>query len=230
MFKNRGYITVEGQDAISFLNGLTTNDVSKLQDEKSSFTAFLNPKGKFLFDGFLSKIQEGVLIDTFEGDVDYLYLHLSKYKLRSKGVLKKADQLDPSWRAVWPEPFVKNMSEKDRILAKIPFGPKDVIYEKGFILECGYDELGAIDWKKGCYLGQELVAKTKYRGEIHKKLFLVELDCQKMPSYGALIHTKEGKEAGEVKSISDPFALVMIRLEFLNDQLFVNDNPLSILP
>ncbi len=63
-----------------------------------------------------------------------------------------------------------------RIKNKIPEGELDLTYEKSFILEFGFDDLNAIDYKKGCYVGQELTARTHHLGEIRKKIIHIVID------------------------------------------------------
>ncbi len=221
---NRLYISITGQDRYTFLNGFMTNDALKLTSGEVLFSAFLNAQGKFLFDAFLCERDEVIVLDVHEDVRDDLFAHLSKYKLRSKVLIQKID-ISP-FEFEWPLPFSKFMTNKERILKRIPFGAVDVISQKGFILECGFDELGAIDWKKGCYLGQELVAKTKYRGEIRKKLMPITFEGVLESN---LIVTQDGAEAGDVRSCDDGCALAMIRLEFANAPLFVDGIPIKVL-
>ena len=215
MFK-RSYIIVTGDDRHTFLNGLMTNDSFKLESGATIFTAFLNASGRFLFDAFLFE-KDGCIVIDVEADMsDDLFVHLSRYKLRAKIILEKQDE--SPFEFLWPEPFSKIMTHKERIENNLPFGRIDVIPGKGFILECGYDELGAIDWQKGCYLGQELIAKTKYRGEIRKRLMTITFDGS---LESLIITTKDLQEVGEIRSIDSNFALAMIRLEFTHQELFV---------
>jgi folate-binding protein YgfZ len=221
---DRLYICITGQDRYTFLNGFMTNDALKLSSGEPLFTAFLNAQGKFLFDAFLCEKEGMIVVDGHAASRDDLFSHLSKYKLRSKVSLEKTAM--PPFEFPWPIPFSKTMTNKERILKGIPFGAVDVISQKGFILECGFDELGAIDWKKGCYLGQELVAKTKYRGEIRKKLMPIEFDGVLESD---LITTEDGVEAGDARSREEGCALAMIRLEFTNTPLFLGSSPITVL-
>jgi folate-binding protein YgfZ len=221
----RSYILLTGEDRFDFLNGLMTNDVRKVSSENTIFTAFLNAQGRFLFDAFISEKEDRIVIDSYFQTRDALFSHLSKYKLRAKINLEKID-VSP-FLFSWPDPFSKNMTHQERIMKTIPFGVIDVIPEKGFILECGYDELGAIDWQKGCYLGQELIAKTKYRGEIRKKLMTIIFDD--IPDEAIMVMTKNGMEAGEIRSREKGCAIAMMRLEFIQDQeFFVKGSPITL--
>src|SRR5205823_7628010 len=75
----------------------------------------------------------------------------------------------------------------------------------------GFDELNGVDWQKGCYIGQELTARTKYRGLIKKRLFPVHIEGPAPPP-GTMV-TAEGRDAGEIRSSSDGEGLALLRLE-----------------
>ncbi len=220
---SRSYILVSGNDRYTFLNGLMTNDALKLESGSPLFAAFLNASGRFLFDAFLAEKDGFIVIDVDKNMRDDLFTHLSRYKLRAKVILEKQDE--SPFEFLWPEPFSKTMPHQERIQKGLPFGLIDVIPEKGFILECGYDELGAIDWQKGCYLGQELVAKTKYRGELRKKLMCITFDGL---LESGIITTKDSNEAGDMRSIAENCALAMIRLEFIHQDLFVGEKQIRL--
>ena len=87
-----------------------------------------------------------------------------------------------------------------RLELGIPDGGRDLVPEKSILLEAGFDELNGVDWQKGCYIGQELTARTKYRGLIKKRLMPVEIDGP-APAPGTII-TAEGREVGEMRSSS----------------------------
>ncbi|MEQ8806777.1 MAG: folate-binding protein, partial [Rhodospirillales bacterium] len=99
----------------------------------------------------------------------------------------------------------------------VPDGSRDMVVDKSILLESGFDELNGVDWKKGCYMGQELTARTKYRGLIKKRLLPVEIEGP-LPEAGTPI-TLDGKEVGEVRSTaaagSGGRGLALIRLEHL---------------
>jgi hypothetical protein len=93
----------------------------------------------------------------------------------------------------------------------VPDGSRDLPVEKALLLESGFDELNGIDWQKGCYMGQELTARTKYRALIRKRLFPVRIEGA-LPAPGTSIY-KDGQEVGELRSGSGQRALAMLRLE-----------------
>ena len=98
-----------------------------------------------------------------------------------------------------------------RLEAGVPDGSRDLKVEKALLLESGFDELNGVDWKKGCYMGQELTARTKYRGLVKKRLFPVEVEGVLPPS-GTSIHL-DGEEVGELRSGSGRRALALLQIE-----------------
>jgi folate-binding protein YgfZ len=103
--------------------------------------------------------------------------------------------------------------ERLRIEAGVPDGSRDLPVEKAILLENGLDELNAIDWDKGCYLGQELTARTRYRGLVRKRLMPVAIEGPAPEPGEPVLFGAE--ETGEMRSVSDGVGLAMIRLEHL---------------
>jgi len=98
-----------------------------------------------------------------------------------------------------------------RLQLGVPDGSRDLVPEKSILLESGFDELNGVDWQKGCYIGQELTARTKYRGLIKKRLMPVEIDGP-APAPGTIV-TADGREVGEMRSSRNEFGLALLRLE-----------------
>ena len=88
--------------------------------------------------------------------------------------------------------------DRHRLALGIPDGSRDLLPDKSILLEAGFDELNGVDWQKGCYVGQELTARTKYRGLIKKRLLPVRIDGP-APAPGTIV-TLDGKDAGEMRS------------------------------
>ncbi len=98
-----------------------------------------------------------------------------------------------------------------RLILGVPEGGRDLIPEKTIPLEAGLDELHAISWTKGCYMGQELTARTKYRGLVRKRLFPVTIEG-KPPSEGAEIMLK-GEAVGRMGTYRNSHGLALLRVE-----------------
>ena len=95
----------------------------------------------------------------------------------------------------------------------LPDGSHDMVVEKALLLESGFDELNGIDWDKGCYVGQELTARLRYRGLVKKRLVPVTVDGP-LPEAGTPVMF-DGKQAGEMRSGRGGFGLAVLSLEMV---------------
>ncbi|MGF1626645.1 MAG: YgfZ/GcvT domain-containing protein, partial [Alphaproteobacteria bacterium] len=111
--------------------------------------------------------------------------------------------------------------DRMRISAGVPDGSRDLPVEKAILLENGFDELNGLDWAKGCYIGQELTARTRYRGLIRKRLLPVTIDGP-APGPEADV-TSEGKPVGTLRSVAGDRGLALLRLEALDGPLTAGD-------
>jgi folate-binding protein YgfZ len=102
-----------------------------------------------------------------------------------------------------------------RMSLGVPDGSRDLEVERSILLENGFDELHGVDWDKGCFLGQELTARTKYRALIKKRLLPVEIDGPAPPPGTPIL--ANGKEAGIMRSATDGLGLALLRLEVLEE-------------
>ena len=102
-----------------------------------------------------------------------------------------------------------------RLSLGVPNGSQDLPIEKATLLEAGFDELNGVDWDKGCYIGQELTARTKYRALIRKRLMPVTVEGP-LPEPGTVVMLGD-QEAGEVRSGRGDRALALLRLEAVEE-------------
>ena len=96
----------------------------------------------------------------------------------------------------------------------LPDGSRDLVVEKSTLMESGFDELGGIDWHKGCYMGQEVTARTKHRGLVKKRLLPVVIEGT-APDAGTPV-TLDGREVGELRSSNGDRGLAVLRLDALD--------------
>lgn len=121
--------------------------------------------------------------------------------------------------------------DRHRLGLGLPDGSRDMEVDKAVLLECGFEELHGVDFQKGCYMGQELTARTKYRGLVKKRLMPVAIEGE-APSPGTPI-TFEGREAGEMRSGSGNAGMALVRLDAFDAArlagvpLMAGDTPLS---
>lgn len=99
-----------------------------------------------------------------------------------------------------------------RISLGLPEAPFDLITDKSILLESGFDELNGVDWKKGCYMGQELTARTKYRGLIKKRLVPIQINGEVSSGDDVMA---DGKVVGDVRSVQQSMGIAMIKLDAL---------------
>jgi len=237
----RTVLEVAGDDRKTFLQGLISNDVAKIAPGQALWAAFLTPQGKFLWDLFLTEQGDTVLIDVDAATAEAFRKKLSLYKLRSKvtitttdlavfavfggdGALPEGVAADTRLPAMGGRLYASqppaDMAEAPlaawdawRFAQGVPDGARDLIVDKSLLLENGFDELGGVDFNKGCYMGQELTARTKYRGLVRKRLLPVSFDGA-APEAGTPVLAGE-VEAGEMRSGGDGAGLAMVRLEHL---------------
>ena len=177
---------------LAFLNRLITADISSLPENSFTFTAFLNPKGRFLFDFFLYNLNGEIFIDIAKGLEEKFLEKLKYYDLLSEvkteetplKVMADAHFLQNWKKGVFKgrfltlEEVVNRKTEEEynleRIKLCLPDGFLELPQEKAVILDYGYEGAHAISFTKGCYTGQELINRTKRMGEVRKALFCLE--------------------------------------------------------
>ncbi|MBL6957817.1 MAG: folate-binding protein YgfZ [Rhodospirillales bacterium] len=130
----------------------------------------------------------------------------------ARAILPK-DSAEAALTATSLSPGDKDAYEAVRISLGLPDGSRDMQTDKAILLENGFEELNGVDWDKGCYMGQELTARTKYRGLVKKRLMPVSVDGP-LPQPGTPI-LLDGREAGEMRSGNDGLGLALMRLEAL---------------
>jgi folate-binding protein YgfZ len=101
--------------------------------------------------------------------------------------------------------------ERLRLGLGMPDGSRDLPVEKALLLENGFDELNGIDWQKGCYMGQELTARTRYRGLVRKRLLPVRIEGPRPEPGTPVLHAE--KEVGEMRSSLEGHGLALLRLD-----------------
>lgn len=258
---DRAVLTVAGEEARGFLQGLISNDIEKATEARGIYAALLTPQGKFLFDFMIVGQQGRLLFDVEAARRAELKKRLTFYKLRSKATIAEEDALAvvAAFGAGAPEalglagdagaarPFEGGVAMTDprlpalgarlllpraalatleaeaftatdtaeydrwRLALGVPNGSRDIEVDKGFLLESNFEELNGVDFGKGCYVGQELTARTKYRGVVRKRLMRVDVEGP-LPAPGTPIMLGDS-EAGEMRSGRDGVGLALIRLE-----------------
>ncbi len=283
ILENRGTILISGVDASDFLQNIITNDINKVSDHNSIFSALLTPQGKYFFEFFIIKRKDGFLLDCSEGSTSELMENLSKYKLRSrvkiedvssnfvvgtisvenfKDLIDKKELngntiyyrdtpifLDPRNNQLGAR-IISNLDKLYLTIKKLSLKIIDSkeyffqayklgIPEKGikglkdqlFGLEANYENLQAIDFKKGCFIGQENTARMRLKNKLRRKLMAIS--SSERLTVGEELTYKNYK-VGKIM-IDKPYAFALIKMfdpnfkEFENKELTINNKKCKIL-
>jgi len=283
ILKDRGIISVSGEDATDFLQNILSNNVNNVNENKSIYSAIFTPQGKYLYEFFVIKSNDGFLLDCDEEFTQEIIKHLARYKLRSKVKIKnlsekyvvgiinlekfneilageKNNRKSILYResALFIDPRKKQLGarllstlEKIHLTIKklnlkltdskyylekaytfgIPTKGTRYLQNQLFGLEANLEEHNAIDFKKGCYVGQENTARMKLKNKIRKKLMPVQ--ANQNLSIGSEI-TFKNKVIGKIL-IAKPYPFALIKLNdpnldvFINEDLFIDDNKIRII-
>ena len=239
----RSAIEIAGDDRVAFLQGLVSNDVGAVAPGRAVWAALLTPQGKWLADFFILSDGERLLLDVEAGRAALIAQRLSRYRLRSavtiapvalnvfaawngtpvptEGVAAPDPRLaDAGWRVLTSARLPTSASEEaydlHRLALGLPDGSRDLEAEKTVLMEAGFDELNGISWSKGCYMGQELTARTKYRGLVKRRLVPVTV-AGELPSPGTPIF-RDGAEVGTMRSGRETLGMALLRLEALTGE------------
>ncbi|MGZ9810021.1 CAF17-like 4Fe-4S cluster assembly/insertion protein YgfZ [Pseudoroseicyclus sp. H15] len=225
----RQILSLTGEDRQDFLQGLVTNDVRKLGDAGILYTALLTPQGKLIADFFLVAHGDEILIDVDAELAGTLFQRLSMYRLRSK--VSIAESPLQVYRSTGEAPEGALPDPRHPALGWRLYGEKagddgtdwealrvaNLVPESGveltgdtFILETGFERLNGVDFRKGCYVGQEVTARMKHKTELRKGLARVTVEGDAAP--GDEI-TAEGKPAGVLHSRAGNEAIAYLRFD-----------------
>jgi tRNA-modifying protein YgfZ len=222
----RGLFSVHGKEAVQFLNGLITNDVKTLEDGATMLAAFPNAQGRLLAVVRVQKIGDKFLIETeaatrekvfnnifrFTYAGDFFVEDLSeKYNCFSmeNGNRKMENEehiyfgndvfipLESSLDFSGAVEITDDLYEVLRIENGVPLYGVDMD-EATIVPEIGLPDV--ISYKKGCYIGQEIIARIYFRGHIAKQLQGLILDDSNVKSNDE-IKSLEGKNAGKITSV-----------------------------
>lgn len=237
---NRRIFRLSGEDTRDFLQGLVSNDVGRLKDG-IVYAALLTPQGKYLADFFLVPQGDEVLLDVRDSLADGLVRRLNMYRLRAKVQIAEADisvsrglgtpregaypdPRDPAlgWRAYGIE---GGEPETDwdalRVAHCIPESGVELVPDETFLLEAGFERLHGVDFRKGCYVGQEVTARMKHKTELRKGLRTVTLEGA--APVGTELMTEAGKTAGTLFTQSGGQGIAFLRLDRAEGVLLAGD-------
>ena len=251
---SNSFLIIKGTDCLSFLQGLISNDIYITDLNRGIYSSLLSPQGKFMYDFFLVKFKDSILLECNKEIIEELKIKLNLYKLRSnveilvdknmnsyllqKNIKSKLNNInsceivyfdDPRFlnsnikfycsknefkkinKDLLLKPAEKKEFENLRINNIVPDFFLDTKKNESLLLELRFDDLNGINWKKGCYIGQELTAITKYRANIKKKLFGLKIsghidEIEKKVFF-------EKKEIGLITSYNQNFGIAILKIK-----------------
>ena len=240
---DRAVIALEGPEARGFLQGLVTQDLSDLAPGYGLYAALLAPQGKILFDFLITEGDGALLVDCEAAGAEALLKKLKMYRLRARIEIATRPQLSvyagltgrPGERAIsFADPRLDALGPRSigavaempadlpgpamyhaaRVALGVPEG-HDFGSDKIFALDAGLDELNAISFTKGCYVGQELTARMKHRGTDRKRILTVSADAA-LPSAGTAVMAGDSA-IGELISVYGTKGFALVRLDRLEE-------------
>ena len=254
---DRAVIALEGPEARDFLQGLITNDLGRLAPGRALYAALLSPQGKILFDFLIAEGDGALLLDVDAAKAAALAKKLALYRLRAKvaidprpqlGVYVGLDSAAAARAVTFADPRLAALGPRSiGAVAEMPSGlPGPAAYhalrrrlgvpegadfgsDHVFALDAGLDELGAVAFDKGCYVGQELTARMKHRGTARKRILPVTAAVP-LPGPGTAL-AADGAGLGELVSVygTEGFALVRLdRLEGIKSPVTAEKIPVAL--
>ena len=239
---DRTVLKVSGTDRESFLQGLVSNDVKGLKDGLV-YAALLTPQGKYLSDFLLVPAEDAILIDVATDLARSLAQRLSMYKLRADVSIEATDIVparglgetpegafaDPRHAALGWRAYDGRSGDASadwdaiRVAHCIPESGVELTGDS-YLLEAGFERLNGVDFRKGCYVGQEVTARMKHKTELKKGLATVSVEGE--APVGTDI-TRDGKPVGTLFTQSSGQAIAYLRFDRAGPDMQAGDAVVS---
>lgn len=226
----RALLRVSGEERAKFLQGLVTQDMGRVVRAGIGYGALLSAQGKLVADFFLVETPDAVLIDVAEDLAADLARRLTMFRLRSRVEIAPVEM--PVTRGLGPAPSGALVDPRDpalgwrlygraleqgapidwtalRIAHRVPETGAELVPGESFVLELGFERLQGVDFRKGCYVGQEVTARMHHKTELRRRLMVVELAAPVAP--GTPLVMEDGREAGAVYSQAGGKGLALLR-------------------
>ena len=226
---SRSILAIGGADRTGFLQDLVSNDVTGAADGLV-YAALLTPQGKYLADFLLHDDGARMLLDVATPLAAGLVQRLTMYRLRrdvsidaapvqvrrGTGPAPDGALADPRHPALGWRLYGASGGSDDtdwdavRVAHCIPESGIELIANDSYILECGFERLHGVDFRKGCYVGQEVTARMKHKTQLRKGLTTVEVD-RAAPVGTAIVN--QGKAVGTLYTQAGGQAIAYLRLD-----------------
>ena len=206
-------LKVTGKDAAEFLQGQLSNDIRRLEQEPEMLAAWCNPKGRVIWFGTVWPIESGFGLSVPSDMADDLVRRLSLFRFRSKVEFEIVDEgqtVDPAFLVENGTPYI---------------GPAQSEQFTPHMLNL--DLLGAISFDKGCYTGQEIVARTHYKGATKRRTRRFE--ATRPVTEGSKVQL-DGRDVGDVLNVAGSQLLAVVPVDRAEDDLTVGEARLTNVP
>jgi len=233
--QQRGIIQITGSDRLSFLQNLITNETSAMG---LHYAALLNPQGKYIADFFVLVRQNDILVDVAKVLQSALASRLTMYRLRADvkiemiecdvscglGLIPETAFMDPRSTALgWRMYGTTSSDYIDWQALRVEHIIPETGIELGpdkFLLEMDFERLNGINFQKGCYVGQEIVARMKHKTVLRKGLKQIKILGSATPGSPILAN---GKPAGVIYTQHNGRALAYLRFDRVTSQMTAED-------
>ncbi|HEY5643509.1 MAG TPA: hypothetical protein VIS31_11605 [Woeseiaceae bacterium] len=198
-------ITATGPDALSFLQGQLTNDLRRLATEKEILAAWCSPKGRVIWFGTVRAIESGYALSAPAETADDIVRRLTMFRFRARvdlAIDHDEAEVDPATLIRGGYPFIGRAQSEQ-------FTPHML----------NLDLIDAISLTKGCYTGQEIVARTHYKGATKRRTLRYTADAPVLP--GARVSAGE-RDVGEVLNVAGNELLAVVPLDSADADLSVD--------
>jgi len=198
-------IKVTGPDAFEFLQGQLSNDLRHLESNAEILAAWCNPKGRVLWFGTIWPVEEGYGLSAPAETAAAIAERLTMFRFRSKvnfAIVDEGQTVDPAF-------LVENGYPHIGVEQTEQFTPHML----------NLDLLGAISFDKGCYTGQEIVARTHYKGASKRRT--LRFESESPVAAGGKVSDGE-RDIGEVLNVAGTDLLAVVPLDKADSPLTVN--------
>ena len=204
-------ITVSGSDAFEFLQGQLTNDLKRLESEAEILSAWCNPKGRVIWFGTVWSTDAGFGMSAVAETAEDIVQRLTMFRFRSKVEFEIVDE----GATVDPVDLIRGGYPVIGAAQSEQFTPHML----------NFDLLDAVSFDKGCYTGQEIVARTHYKGTTKRRT--LRFESEQPVSVGDKV-SLDGRDIGEVLNASGTDLLAVVPVSKVDGQLSVNDSALTL--
>jgi folate-binding protein YgfZ len=244
---DRAFISVTGEDAEEFLQSIVTTDIKALPDGECRPGALLTPQGKILFDFLISRTPDGLLLETSAEQADPFLKRLTLYRLRAKAQFARLPEShaliawEPAGDGSSDHRFAKagvtlsrrpsNEATPDapdayhslRLSLGITGGGEDKDLGDYFPHDLMMDKNDGLSFKKGCYVGQEVVSRMQHRSTARRRVVTVTAQAP-LDAAGAPLLVGE-REVGTLISVSGATGLAVARIDKVGAALAAAQQP-----